>query len=472
MRSRDKFFIGGAWVSPARADMIAVENPATEQVICTVPAGDANDADRAVAAARAAQPSWGRLAAETRAGFLTALHDAMSARHEELAEVVAQEVGSPLAMARRVQIGLPIQVLASYPKILKAFDFEEGIDNSLVVREPVGVVAAITPWNYPLHQAMAKVAPALAAGCTVVLKPSGLAPLTAYILAEFCEEAGLPAGVLNVVTGTGLELGEALVRHPGIDMVSFTGSVESGRRIAQLAAESVKRVCLELGGKSANVILPDADMDIAVKVGVGNCFLNAGQTCSAWTRMLVPSYRHDELSAMAARYAAGYTVGDPLQAGTRLGPLVSSAQRDRVRRYIQSGIDEGATLVAGGTEPPAGLSTGYFVSPTVFGGVRRDMTIAREEIFGPVLAILPYRDTREALDIANDSVYGLAGGVWSADTDAAIEFARGMRTGQVDINGGRFNPIAPFGGYKQSGYGRELGRLGLEEFCQVKSLQR
>jgi aldehyde dehydrogenase (NAD+) len=337
------------------------------------------------------------------------------------------------------------------------------------VREPVGVVGAITPWNYPLHQTMAKVAAALAAGCTVVHKPSEVAPLSAYLLAELCAEAGLPAGVYNLVVGYGPVVGEAIAAHPDVDMVSFTGSTAAGKRVSQVASATVKRVALELGGKSANVILPDADLTAAVKTGVGNFLLNSGQTCTAWTRMLVPADRQDEAIAIATAAASKYTTGDPTSPETRLGPLVSSAQRTRVLNYIDKGVQEGAKLVLDGREGQPG--TGYFVGPTIFANVDPHSTIAQEEIFGPVLSIIPYTDEAEALRIANDTIYGLAGGVWSADTDHAVAFARKMRTGQVDINGGAFNPLAPFGGYKQSGNGRELGNHGLSEFQETQSLQ-
>jgi acyl-CoA reductase-like NAD-dependent aldehyde dehydrogenase len=357
------------------------------------------------------------------------------------------------------------------PEVMADFPFEETVGNSLVVREPVGVVGCITPWNYPLHQIAAKVAPALAAGCTVVVKPSEVTPLNAFVLAEIMQAVGLPAGVFNLVTGLGPEVGEALVIDPDVDMISFTGSTRVGRRIGELAAPMVKRVALELGGKSPNVILDDADLQAAVVDGLGKCFLNSGQTCSALTRMLVPRARLAEAEQIAAAAVAQTTVGDPLEADTRLGPLVSEAQRERVRGYIRKGVEEGAKLVAGGDEPPEGLQRGYFVRPTVFSDVRPDMTIAQEEIFGPVLAIMPYDDEDDAVRIANDTIYGLAGGVWSGDPERAKRVARRIRTGQIEINGATFNPTAPFGGFKQSGHGRELGRYGLEEFLEVKSLQ-
>ncbi len=333
------------------------------------------------------------------------------------------------------------------------------------------MVGCITPWNYPLHQIAAKVAPALAAGCTVVLKPSEVAPLNAFVLAEIFDEVGAPPGVFNLVSGPGPVVGEAIAAHPDVDMVSFTGSTRAGKRVSEVAAATVKRVALELGGKSANVILSDADLAAAVTDGVGKCYFNSGQTCSALTRMLVPRDRLAEAEDLARTAAETFTTGDPFAEGTRLGPLVSATQRDRVRGYIDKGIGEGATLVTGGAEAPEGLETGFFVRPTVFSSVTPDMVIAREEIFGPVLVIMPYDTEEEAIEIANGTDYGLAGGVWSGDPDRAKAVARRLRTGQVEVNGGNFNPMAPFGGYKQSGNGREFGAFGLEEFLEVKSLQ-
>jgi len=464
-------FVGGRWVSPAGAGRLDVVNPTTEQVLATVPDGTAEDVGLAVAAARAAADGWAGTAPADRAALLARIREALAARAGEIARLIATEVGSPLRFATAVQVGLPLTVLRSYATLLPDYPLQERIGNSLVVKEPVGVVAAITPWNYPLHQVVAKVAAALAAGCTVVLKPSEVAPLSAHLLAQVAAEAGLPGGVLNLVTGTGPVLGEALVTHPDVDMVSFTGSTRAGRRVSELAAGTVKRVALELGGKSANVVLADADLATAVKVGLANCFVNGGQTCTAWTRMLVPAARHDEAVTLAVAGTARYQLGDPLDEGTRIGPMVSAAQRDRVRGFIEQGVAEGATLACGGAEPPDGLDRGYFVRPTVFAGVRPEMAIAQEEIFGPVLSVLPYDGEDEAVAVANGTRYGLAGAVWSADQEHALAVARRLRTGQVDINGGRFNPLAPFGGYKQSGNGRELGRYGLEEFLEVKSLQ-
>jgi aldehyde dehydrogenase (NAD+) len=472
MLLRNQLFIGGAWVAPSGRETIEVHNAGNGQVMGRVPLGDAQDVERAVAAARSALDSWSATPPEQRSQFLETISLGLKARADELARLIAQEVGMPLKMSARIQAGLPIANFLSYSKITREFAFEQKVGNSLVVRDPVGVVAAITPWNYPLHQITLKVAPALAAGCTVVLKPSEVAPFNAFLLAEVIEAAGLPKGVFNLVTGSGSQAGEALVKHPGVDMISFTGSTRAGKRISELASQSIKRVALELGGKSASVILDDADLASAVKSTVNGCYLNSGQTCTALTRMLVPESKYDEAAKAAAEAAKSFTVGDPLAETTRLGPLSSAAQLERVRGYIRKGVQEGAELLAGGAEPPEGAPAGgYYVRPTVFGKVKNSMTIAQEEIFGPVLSIIPYRDEEEAVRIANDSPYGLAGAVWSKDEARAQRIARRIRAGQVDVNGGAFNMNAPFGGFKQSGHGREAGVYGLEEFLEYKSLQ-
>jgi acyl-CoA reductase-like NAD-dependent aldehyde dehydrogenase len=469
VQDRTQLYVDGAWTSSTGTATIDVVNPATEQVIGRVPEGTPEDVDRAVAAARAAFDGWSRTSVEERGKLLTRLSEALGARAGEIAETITAEMGSTAKFSQQVQAGLPVAVMGSYAQLLNDYDFEETIGNSLVVREPVGVVGAITPWNYPLHQIVNKVAPALAAGCTVVLKPSEVAPFNAFLFAEICHEVGLPAGVFNLVTGTGPVVGEAIARHPDVDMVSFTGSTAAGKRVTQLAAETVKRVALELGGKSANVVLDDADFSKIGKIAVAQAFPNAGQTCSALTRLIVPRDRQAEVVEQARAAAEAYVPGDPTSNDTKLGPLVSAAQRDRVLGYVRKGVEEGATLVTGGADAPEG--TGYYVAPTVFADVMPEMTIAQEEIFGPVLAIMPYDDEADALRIANATIYGLSGGVWSSDAERAKAFARRMRTGQVDVNGGRFNPLAPFGGYKQSGTGRELGRYGLDEFLEIKSIQ-
>ncbi|NEC50911.1 aldehyde dehydrogenase family protein, partial [Actinospica acidiphila] len=409
----------------------------------------------------AALPAWAATPPAERAARLAALRDQLHARRDEIAATVTAELGAPEKLSQTVHAGVPVAVAGSYAELASTYSFEEKIGNSTVYHEPVGVVAAITPWNYPLHQIVAKAAPALAAGCTIVVKPAENTPLVARIFAECVHEAGVPAGVFNLVTGLGAVAGQALAEHPDVDLLSFTGSTAVGRRIGAIAAGMVKRVALELGGKSANVILPSADLARAVNVGVANVMSNSGQTCSAWTRMLVHRDRYDEAVELAAAAAAKY--------GDRIGPLVSARQRDRVRGYIEKGVAEGARLVAGGPEAPR--PQGWYVSPTVLADVTPDMTVAQEEIFGPVLCVLPYEDEEDALRIANGTVYGLAGAVWAGDEAEAVAFARRMDTGQVDINGGRFNPLAPFGGYKQSGVGRELGVHGLTEYLQTKSLQ-
>ncbi len=465
-------YIDGEWRKPASDSSIDVQSASTEETIGSVPEGTAADVDQAVAAARRAFTGpWGETTKEERAAWLTKLAGALKERGEAIARTISREVGTPISISGMIQAGLPVMTTNNYAQMIATFVTEQEVGNSLVVREPFGVIGAITPWNYPLHQIMNKVAPALAAGCTVVLKPSEIAPLNAFILAEACIAIGLPAGVVNIVSGTGPTVGEAIAGHPGVDMVSFTGSVRAGKRVSALAAETIKKVTLELGGKSAFVILDDAPFEKAVPAGAKNAMLNSGQTCSAWTRMVVPRNRLEEAEKLAAQTLSQLTMGDPLDPATKLGPLISGTQRQRVEGYIAKGKQEGAKLIAGGRRPAA-FGKGFFVEPTLFSGVQSDMTIAQEEIFGPVLSILPYDTEDDAVRIANDSIYGLAGGVWSGDPARALRVARRIRTGQVDINGGRFNPLAPFGGYKQSGVGRELGAWGLEEFFQVKSIAR
>ncbi|MEV7446315.1 aldehyde dehydrogenase family protein [Streptomyces sp. NPDC091204] len=469
MKAQDGMYIDGAWRPAVGADRIEVVNPADGQVIAEVPAGTAEDVDAAVRAARAALPGWAATPAAERAALIGALRDALQARKGELTEAVTAELGAPLPFAKAVHVGGSIAVTASFAEMAASYAFEERIGNSTVLLEPVGVVGAITPWNYPLYQVVAKVAPALAAGCTLVLKPAEDTPLTAQLFAQAVHDAGIPAGVFNLVTGTGPVAGQALAAHEGVDFVSFTGSTAVGRKIGATAGAAVKRVALELGGKSANVILPGADLAKAVAAGVDHVMNNTGQRCNALTRMLVHRDQYEEAVSLAAAAVAGYPTGDPRESGTRVGPVVNAKQHERVRGFIAKGVEEGARLVAGGPDAPH--EKGYFVAPTVFADVTPDMTIAQEEIFGPVLSILAYEDEEEALRIANGTVYGLGGAVWAADEETAAAFARRMDTGQVDINGGRYNILAPFGGYKQSGVGRELGPHGLAEYLQTKSLQ-
>ncbi|MFW6090272.1 MAG: aldehyde dehydrogenase family protein [Actinomycetota bacterium] len=471
LNTRTDLSIGGRWVPPATADTLEVENPATEQAVGSVPAGTAADVDAAVAAARGALEPWAALEPQQRSAALMRLYEAVEKRSDDFAATIATEMGCPMRIASKVQTNVPLQVLRSCVDLAASHPRTETIGNSLVVKEPVGVVGAITPWNYPLQQVVAKIAPALAAGCTVVLKPSELTPLTAYLLFDAIHEAGLPPGVANLVPGTGPAVGEVLAGHPDVDMVSFTGSTRVGRRVGELVGGRVARVALELGGKSANVVLDDADLTAAVKVGVANAFLNSGQTCTAWTRMLVHRSRYDEAVHLAAQAAGKYTLGDPFAETTRLGPLVSEAQLDRVCGYVAKGAADGARPVTGGTDAEV-PSPGYYVAPTVFADVHPDSTLAQDEIFGPVLSIMPFEDDDDAVAIANNSIYGLAGAVWSADEERAMAVARRMKTGSIDINGGAFNPLAPFGGYKQSGIGRELGAYGVEEFLQTKAIQR
>ncbi|MEO3830296.1 aldehyde dehydrogenase family protein [Actinomadura sp. B10D3] len=470
LRAHDDIFVGGSFIPSASTERIPVVNPATEQVIATVPAGGVADVDAAVDAAHAAFPSWSATSVETRISLLRALQDALQSNSGTIADTIVGELGMPIDATSDVQVNDPALMLGGYADALPALPLEERRNRALVLREPVGVVAVITPWNYPLYQIVAKVGAALAAGCTVVIKPSELAPLNAYELARAVNHAGLPPGVLNIVMGRGTPVGEALVSHPLVRMVSFTGSTLSGRRIATLAAAAPKPVTLELGGKSATIVLDDADLDSVIPRAVADCFRNAGQTCSARTRLLVPS-RYVERVALLARSAAERVrLGAPTSPGTHLGPLISAEQREKVRAFIRTGLDEGARLLTGGPEQPARQPRGYYVRPTVFDRVTSDMTIAQEEIFGPVLVIIAYEDDDDAIRIANDTRYGLSGAVWSAKQERAIAVARRIDSGEVYVNGGRFNIAAPFGGTKESGYGRELGPLGILEFTQSKAI--
>ncbi|WP_030966348.1 aldehyde dehydrogenase family protein [Streptomyces sp. NRRL S-378] len=469
MKAQDGMYIDGAWRPAVGTGRIDVVNPADGQVIAQVPAGTEEDVDAAVRAARAALPGWAATPPAERAALIGALRDALQDRKGELTETVTAELGAPLPFAKAVHVGASIAVVSTYVDLAASYAFEERIGNSTVLLEPVGVVGAITPWNYPLYQVVAKVAPALAAGCTLVLKPAEDTPLTAQLFAEAVHEAGIPAGVFNLVTGTGPVAGQALAAHEGVDFVSFTGSTAVGKQVGATAGAAVKRVALELGGKSANVILPGADLPRAVAAGVGHVMNNTGQSCNALTRMLVHRDQYEEAVSLAVAAVADHPTGDPRTEGTRVGPVVNAKQHERVRGFIAKGLEEGARLVAGGPDAPH--EQGYFIAPTVFADVTPDMAIAQEEIFGPVLSILAYEDEEDALRIANGTVYGLGGAVWAADEETAAAFARRMDTGQVDINGGRYNILAPFGGHKQSGVGRELGPHGLAEYLQTKSLQ-
>ena len=473
MHVHSDLYIGGRWVPATSTDVIEVVNPATEEVIATVPAASTDDADAAVRAARAAFNSWSQLTVDERVDYVEKIAAAMAARAEEIASVVSAEQGMPMTNARRVQSGLPITVMKSYVDIGRQYarSEPERVGNSIVVHEPIGVCTFITPWNYPLHQIVGKVAPALVAGCTMIVKPSSETPLNAFLLAQIIDEVGLPAGVFNLVTGAGRTVGEALCVHPDVDMISITGSTEAGARIATLGAPSVKRICQELGGKSANVILDGADLAAAVPAGVIGMMLNCGQTCTALTRMIVPRSRQQEVVDLAVGALATLAMGDPLSDGNFLGPVVSAAQKRTVQGYVRTGIEEGARVVAGGADDPEGFDTGFYVQPTIFADVVNSMVIAQEEIFGPVLCIIPVDSEEEAIAVANDSPYGLSGAVWADTNEHAIAVARRLQTGQVMVNGGRFNPLAPFGGYKTSGNGRELGRAGLDEFLETKAIQ-
>ena len=472
MHERPHLYIDGSWVEPNGEGTIEVINPASEGVIGSVPVGSESDANAAVQAARAAFTDWSESTIDERSNYLNLLSSALKDRGEEMAELITSEVGTPIEYSRMAMVGTPRVVSRSYAKILDGFAWEEEVRNSIVVKEPIGVVAMITPWNFPLHQIIGKVAPAIATGCTMVLKPSKEAPLNAFVLADILDEIGLPNGVFNLISGHGREIGETLASHPDVDMVSFTGSTNAGVRVSELAAPSVKRVTLELGGKSANIILDDAEIPRAASSAIYACFANSGQECSALTRLLIPEDSREEVVEVIASKIGRYTVGDPMDGTSKCGPLVSKRQQESVSRYISTGIDEGATLVAGGEGMPDDLDSGFYVRPTVFADVTPEMTVFREEIFGPVLCITTYSNEEEAIELANDSEYGLSGGVWSGDESRAMKVARKLRTGQVSINGGAFNVTAPFGGYKKSGLGRELGVHGMEEFLETKSIQR
>jgi aldehyde dehydrogenase (NAD+) len=465
--NRTSLFIDGGWVTPAGAGSIDVVDPATEEVIGSVPSGSSDDVDAAVAAARRAFDPL--ITVAERKDRLARVIAAMEKRLPDIAETITREMGAPVRIAQSVQTQVPLAVANGFADVLNSFEFEERVGNSLVIREPYGVVGAITPWNYPLYQVVAKVLPAIAAGCPVVLKPSNEAPLSVFEFIEAVDEAGLPPGTVNLVSGSGRVIGERLAEHPDVDVLSFTGSTGVGQRVGELAARSIKKVALELGGKSANVILEGGDLATAVKVGVGNAFLNGGQTCMAWTRMLVPESRYDEALELITAAVSRYTVGDPQDPATRIGPSASKSQWETVRGFIERAENDGARLLVGGADKIRDV--GYYVAPTVFADVDPESELGQEEVFGPVLAVIPTRGDADALRIANCTPYGLSGAVWGPDVESATTFARAVQTGQLDINGGMYNPVAPFGGYKKSGVGRELGRFGFEEYLQTKSLQ-
>jgi aldehyde dehydrogenase (NAD+) len=470
MKDCRQFYIDGKWVAPAAASDFSVTNPATEEIIATISLGGVADINKAVAAAKRAFPSFSETKLKDRVALLRKIIEVYQSRIEEMAETISQEMGAPMSFTRAAQAPVGLAHLNEVVRILGYFKFEEMHGTTMMRKEPVGVCGFITPWNWPMNQIVCKVAPAIAAGCTVILKPSELAPLSAYLFAQILDEAGVPAGVFNMVNGDGPIVGAAIAAHPDIDMVSFTGSARAGVAVAQAAAPTVKRVTQELGGKSANIILDDADLEKAVKQGVQSCFRNTGQSCDAPTRMLVPKAKMPAAIVAAKQAAEATKAGNPLSEETHIGPLAGKAQFAKVERLINKGLEEGATLVAGGLGKPDGVAKGYFVKPTVFAGVRNDMTIAREEIFGPVLCMIPYDDEEQAIAIANDTPYGLSGYVTSGDMDHARRVAKRIRAGNVHINGARSAFDGCFGGYKQSGNGREWGEAGLEEFLELKAI--
>lgn len=472
MTSRDltRIYVDGTWSASSSSETIAVVNPATEQHIADVAAGSADDVARAVDSAKRALPNWSKTSGAERASWLRQIRKGIEARFDVMATDAMADIGMPIDLAGPVQVGLPLVTLDAFADLAESYSFRgEDIGLSRVFKEPCGVVACITPWNFPLHQIALKIGGALAAGCTVVLKPSEVAPLLAYHLADIVHEIGLPAGVFNLVSGHGSVVGEALATHQDVAMISFTGSTIAGKRVAELASSRLARVALECGGKSANLLLSDAPFEKAVANAVAKCFLNSGQTCAAMTRLLVPADRLDQVKELVREAVKPFAPIDPARSGFGLGPVVSRVQQERVLRYIELGLADGAELLAGGSEGVP--SNGFYVSPTVFVGVTPDMTIAREEIFGPVLSILTYESEDEAVELANSLSYGLSAGVWSGSIERSLEVAARLQAGQVEVNGADFNPLAPFGGYKESGIGREGGTYGLEEFLEVKSVQ-
>ena len=470
MLNKLQFYIDGKWVDPVTPKTLDVVDPAHEEPFARISLGSKADIDRAVAAAKRAFPSWSRSSKEQRLALLQKILEVYQRRYGEFAETISREMGAPLSLSQNAQAAMGIAHFTQAMMVLKDFEFVQPKGGTAIRYEPVGVVGMITPWNWPINQIACKVAPALAAGCTMVLKPSEVAPINGVLLAEVLDEAGVPPGVFNLVNGDGPTVGAAMSAHPDIDMMSFTGSTRAGIAVAKAAADTVKRVAQELGGKSANIILDDADLEKAVKEGVMNCFSNSGQSCNAPTRMFVPRAKHDQAAQIAGAVAEKVKVGDPFAEGTRMGPVVSETQFNKIQGLIQKGIDEGATLVIGGTGRPEGLNRGYYVRPTIFANVRNDMTIAREEIFGPVLSILPYSTEEEAVRLANDTPYGLSGYVQSGSIDHARDVAAQLRTGMVHLNGAGVDLSAPFGGYKQSGTGREWGDSGFHEYLEIKAV--
>ena len=471
LNSYQRFFIDGEWVIPAGTETCEVINPATEEVVGVVPVGDVADVDHAVKAARQAFNSWSATSAQERSGYIVALVAAMKERADELAKVVTQELGMPLHFSTDIQVLGPVMGLETYIETPFQLEKPQVIGNSLVHKDAIGVCSLICPWNYPLHQLIGKIAPALAAGCTMVVKPASETPLSTFLMAEIIESIGLPKGVFNLVSGNGSVVGEAMCVHPDVDLVSFTGSTGAGIRISQTASETVKRVCLELGGKSPLLITEDADLAAAVEFGVNDVMINSGQTCTAFTRMLVPVSRYEEAVALAKSVAEAMVIGDPLDSTSFLGPMSSHRQKQAVLDCINKGLEEGATLVTGGLEMPEGLDEGFYVSPTIFANVDNSMSIAQEEIFGPVLCIIPYEGESEGIAIANDTVFGLAAHVWADNQEEGLRIAKHIRAGQVFVNGADYNYSAPFGGYKQSGNGREWGYEGALEYVELKSIQ-
>lgn len=471
MQEYTKFYINGEWVDPIEPRVLEVENPATEESFATISLGSAADVDKAVAAAKAAFPTFSKTSKEYRADLLDKIVAGLQARSGDLAEAISNEMGAPMWLAKAAQVPAGMGHYMTMSKILREYEFEEQRGSTMIRKEPIGVCGFITPWNWPANQIACKVAPAIAAGCTMVLKPSEIAPIDAMILAEVIHEAGVPAGVFNLVNGDGPGVGATLSAHPDVDMMSFTGSTRAGVLVAQAAAPTVKRVAQELGGKSANIVLPDADLAKAVGGGVMQMMTNSGQSCNAPSRMFVHQDQHDEALAIAKATAEKVQVGAGADAPRgAIGPISNGNQYQKIQDLIQTGIDEGATLVAGGVGRPEGFNKGYFARPTVFGNVTNDMTIAREEIFGPVLCILPYETEEQAIELANDTVYGLSGYVQSGSIEKAREVASQLRTGNVHLNGAGPDMTAPFGGYRQSGNGREWGEHGFEEFLEIKAV--